>query len=179
VTVLPQKNADDPKAALVMAHLPEDASIWFQDEQTRQQGTLRNFTSPPLTPGKEYTQSVRVQWHEAGQWVSQVHNVTVRAGDMYCLDVVPTDSPTVLQEVAANLANLAPEDRKAAESQRFCAVQPGIRLGSMGVPVKVIVKGQPVLLCCAGCADKARNNPEQTLESIGKLKSKTATAPQP
>jgi uncharacterized protein (TIGR03000 family) len=179
VTVLHVQNEDDSNAALIMAHLPEDASIWFEDTATQQTGTLRHFRTPPLTPGKEYAYTVRVQWYEGGKWVSQVHNFSVRAGDVHCIDVVPTESPTVQQDVTANLAKLEPDDRKAAEAQRFCAVQEGIRLGSMGVPFKVTVKGEPVFLCCEGCSDKARNKPEKTLEQVKRLKAKNATASSP
>src|ERR1700694_5924038 len=51
VDVLPQKH-DDPNKALLIAHLPENARLWFEGEPTRQTGDLREFLSPPLTPGK-------------------------------------------------------------------------------------------------------------------------------
>jgi uncharacterized protein (TIGR03000 family) len=179
VTVLPVKNEDDPNAALIMAHLPEDASIWFQDAPTQQTGTLRHFRTPPLSPSKEYVYTTRVQWHEGGKWVSQIHAFPVRAGDVHCIDVVPSDSPDVQHDVTANLAKLAPDDRRAAESQRFCAVQNGIRLGSMGEPFKVTLKGQAVFLCCEGCADKARSETDATLERVKNLQAKNATPPSP
>jgi hypothetical protein len=42
----------------------------------------------------------------------------------------------------------------------------------MGVPVKVMVKGMPVFLCCGGCADEAAEAPDQTLVTVEKLKAK-------
>jgi uncharacterized protein (TIGR03000 family) len=179
VTVLPQKYEEAPDAALVVAHLPEDARIWFQDQPTKQTGTLRQFVSPRLTPGKTYTYTVRVLWPEEGQWVSQVHSFPVHAGDVHCIDVIPTEARAVEQAVAENLAKLGPDDRKAAQAQRFCAVQEGVRLGSMGVPVKVLVKGQPVFLCCTGCEDKAKANPDQALEKVRKSKAKKAAPTSP
>jgi uncharacterized protein (TIGR03000 family) len=174
VTVLPVKNEDDPSAALIMAHLPEDASIWFRGAPTRQTGILRHIRTPPLAPGKEYVYTTQVRWHEGGKWVSQVHTFSFHAGDVHCIDIVPTDSPDVQHDVTANLAKLAPDDRKSADVQRFCAVQNGIRLGSMGEPFKVTLKGQAVFLCCESCADKARANPEKTLEAAEALKAKNA-----
>jgi hypothetical protein len=47
------------------------------------------------------------------------------------------------------------DDRKLAEEQKFCAIENDNRLGSMGTPVKVMVKDQPVFLCCKGCQKKA------------------------
>jgi uncharacterized protein (TIGR03000 family) len=178
ITVLPQKYEESPESALVVAHLPADARIWFEDQPTQQSGTLRQFLSPPLTPGKNHTYTVRVQWYEDGQWVNQVHSFPVHAGGIHCIDVIPTKSQAVEKAVAANLAKLEPEDRKAAEAQRFCAVQEGIRLGAMGVPVKITVKGQPVFLCCQACAKKAQSSPERTLEQVKKNKARSA-APSP
>jgi len=179
VTALPQKYEENPNAALVVAHLPDDARIWFEDKPTKETGSLRQFVSPPLTPGKNYTYTVRVELPEAGQWVSQVHSFSVHAGDIHCVDVIPSDARAVDKEVAANLAKLDPEVRKAAEEQRFCAVQEGIRLGSMGVPVKVMVKGHPVYLCCKGCEEMAKANPDETLEKVKKIKAKNTGSSSP
>jgi len=170
VTKLPVKNEDNPNAAVMVAHLPEDAEIWFEDAPTSQKGALRQFVSPPLTPGKEYKYTVRVAWPEEGGKVSQVHTFPIHAGDIHCIDIVKTEAPAVTAEVKANLDKLDPEDKKLAEAQKFCAVQNGIRLGAMGVPVKVMVKGQPVLLCCEGCVDRAKNKPDQVLDNVQKLK---------
>lgn len=78
-------------------------------------------------------------------------------------------------EIRANLIKLPLEDRLLAEAQRFCAVQDENRLGSMGVPVKVLVKGQPVFLCCKGCRDKALANRDKTLAKVKDLKAKGDT----
>jgi membrane fusion protein, copper/silver efflux system len=80
-------------------------------------------------------------------------------------------------KVSANLARLSPEDRRLAEAQRFCPVQQDNRLGSMGPPVKVIVQGSPVFLCCKGCEEEARDHPDQTLATLQKLKSRPRETP--
>jgi uncharacterized protein (TIGR03000 family) len=150
VTLLPHKMLEEgPNAALIVAHVPEDAQIWFEGEPTVQKGDLRLFTSPPLTPGKDYTYTVRIRWAEDGRQVSQTGLVPVHAGEVHC-----------------NLARLSNEDRKLALGQKFCAVQEGIRLGSMGTPVKLTLKGQPVFLCCGACAKTAESNPDKTLEKV-------------
>src|SRR5438094_10105269 len=78
-------------------------------------------------------------------------------------------------EIAAALAQLSPEDRKLAEAQRFCPVSED-RLGipSMGVPVKIMVKGEPVFICCKGCSKDAQKEPEKTLAKVKELKATTA-----
>jgi Cu(I)/Ag(I) efflux system membrane fusion protein len=78
--------------------------------------------------------------------------------------------------VKAALGKLSSPDRRLAEAQAFCPVLRDNRLGSMGVPVKVMVKGQPVFLCCAGCKEKALANPDQTLAKVEQLKAKVKGA---
>jgi hypothetical protein len=75
-------------------------------------------------------------------------------------------------EIKSGLAELSPEERKAAQEQRFCAVQTENRLGSMGTPIKVTIKEETVWLCCKGCVKKARANPEKTLAKVKALKAK-------
>ena len=87
-------------------------------------------------------------------------------------------TPEEAAEVKAALAKLSPEDRRLAEAQVFCAVLEKNYLGSMGTPVKVMVKGRPVFLCCDGCEKKALANPDQTLAKVEKLKA-GAKAPPP
>lgn len=80
-----------------------------------------------------------------------------------------------LKKVAAALAKLKDGDRALAERQRFCPVNEDSRLGSMGTPVKIDIKGKPVFLCCKGCTDDALADPESTLKKVEQLKNqKTA-----
>jgi hypothetical protein len=88
-----------------------------------------------------------------------------------------TDPQDDEAEIKANLAQLSPEDRKLAEAQKFCAVENENRLGSMGMPFKVLVQDQPVFLCCKGCAKTAQKNPDQTLAKVKELKAKAAGSP--
>ncbi len=78
-------------------------------------------------------------------------------------------------EVLANLAKLSPEDRALADAQGYCSVQPEERLGSMGVPIKVMVKDQPVFVCCKGCEKKAVRDADATLAQVADLKAKVAS----
>jgi hypothetical protein len=82
------------------------------------------------------------------------------------------DAPPEDAKIAAALAKLSPEDRKLAEAQRWCAVEDENRLGTMGTPYKVMVKDQPVFLCCKGCQKRALADPEKTLAHVAELKTK-------
>ena len=72
-----------------------------------------------------------------------------------------------------NIAQLPEEDRRLALKQRICPIT-GAMLGSMGVPYKITLRGQPVLLCCRGCAGKAKKAPEETLQAIARFHSVNA-----
>ena len=76
-------------------------------------------------------------------------------------------------EIKAALAKLSPTDRKLAEAQKWCA-ESDERLGSMGAPIKVTIKGEPVFLCCGGCKKDAERNPDKTLAKVAELKKKAA-----
>jgi uncharacterized protein (TIGR03000 family) len=75
--------SESPSTALpvyIEVRVLAGAEIWFDDEKTVQEGTVRLFVSPPLPPGRDYTYEVRARWREAGNEVTQSHRVTVRAG---------------------------------------------------------------------------------------------------
>jgi YHS domain-containing protein len=69
---------------------------------------------------------------------------------------------------AAGLAELSAADRAIAEKQKVCPVS-GEILGEHGKPYKITVKGQTVFLCCSGCEEMIKKNPDKYL---AKLKAK-------
>jgi hypothetical protein len=80
-------------------------------------------------------------------------------------------------KVAASLAALSDDDRPRAAAQRYCAVLDHSRLGAMGAPVKLTIKGQTVFLCCDGCREKALANPQQTLRKLARRQAARGNAP--
>ena len=169
ITVFPQTveaPQDKANTAAVMAYVPEDALIWFNDQPTKQRGVLREYESPPLQAGKKYVFHVRLVWFEDGHWVSETKELPVSAGDMTCLYLTKPSA------ITAALGELPVEDRRQAEKQRFCAAQPETLLGAMGPPVKVLLKGQSVFLCCKDCEKKARKEPDKTLAKAKELAEK-------
>ena len=57
-----------------------------------------------------------------------------------------------------------------AEEQKFCAVQTENRLGEMGEPKKVVIKGEPVFLCCNHCKAEAEKEPDKVLAKVKELR---------
>jgi hypothetical protein len=91
-----------------------------------------------------------------------------------------TPTPSAAKEenadkVKAALDKLSPEDRALAEEQKYCP-DSGEPLGSMGAPIKVMVKGQPVFVCCGGCKDGVLKDPDATLKKVEELKAKNKPA---
>ena len=80
-------------------------------------------------------------------------------------------------EIRAERAKLSPEDRKLADAQEWCANQVDERLGSMGVPLKVMVKEKEgkdhtVFVCCKNCQKDVLADPAKTLATVEELKAK-------
>jgi hypothetical protein len=71
----------------------------------------------------------------------------------------------VKSEIDKAMAELSPEDRALAETQKICPVsdQP---LGSMGQPIKVTVNGQHVFVCCEACIDELKANFDKFVDKL-------------
>jgi hypothetical protein len=81
---------------------------------------------------------------------------------------IPTQAAATngnLDEPAAAIRRLAPEDRALAERQKVCPVT-GMPLGSMGTPRRLVVSGRVVLLCCSGCESKLLREPAKYLAKL-------------
>jgi uncharacterized protein (TIGR03000 family) len=66
----------------INATVPADAKIWFDGSKTVQTGRQRQFVSPPLQPGREYTYDVQVKWKQGGREVTRERRISVHAGDV-------------------------------------------------------------------------------------------------
>src|SRR5262249_10294447 len=72
--------AQPTTAAHVTLKVPANAEVWFEGTKTTTTGAVREFESPPLTPGRRYTYQVRARWKENGHEVTQTQKVEVTAG---------------------------------------------------------------------------------------------------
>jgi hypothetical protein len=97
----------------------------------------------------------------------------IKAPTEYVQGAKPTPKPQDPDEatIQAERKKLNPEDRKLVEAQEWC-VATEERLGSMGAPIKLMVKDQPVFVCCKGCQRKTLANPDATLATVKQLKAK-------
>jgi uncharacterized protein (TIGR03000 family) len=77
---LPPAEMREDTTAIVTVKLPVDAELWFEGTKTKETGSVREFQSPPLTPGRRYTYDVQARWEENGKMVTQSQTVGVSAG---------------------------------------------------------------------------------------------------
>jgi uncharacterized protein (TIGR03000 family) len=76
----------DRNAVLINVQVPAGAELWFQGTKTTQTGAMREFESPPLTPGRDYTYDIRARWMGDEGQVERTKHVTVRAGETVNVD---------------------------------------------------------------------------------------------
>ncbi len=95
-----------------------------------------------------------------------------RAGQSTVAEVRPSTPEDQDEDIRMAFARLDPEDRRLAEAQGFCPILQDNRLGVMGKPFKLWIKGQPVFLCCKGCEKEARAHPDETLANVEKVRGK-------
>jgi uncharacterized protein (TIGR03000 family) len=83
------------RTALVDVVLPADAALSFQGvPMTEEGGALRQFQSPPLSAGRNYTYDLRATWKDReGREVVRTRHLTVRAGDHLEVDLTRGTMP--------------------------------------------------------------------------------------
>jgi uncharacterized protein (TIGR03000 family) len=65
--------------AHVTLSVPVNAEIWFDGSATTSTGSVREFQSPSLSPGR-YTYEIRARWTENGREITQTQKVAVSPG---------------------------------------------------------------------------------------------------
>lgn len=81
--------------------------------------------------------------------------------------VAPSSTPAIKGPLAKNAPKktLSAEDQALVDKQKICPVTQ-LSLASMGGPVPVMVSGRKVFICCAGCEQKLKDEPEKYLALI-------------
>lgn len=77
--------APDTTAHLTVK-VPADAGVYIGGVKMNTPGTVREFTSPPLTPGSQYTYQIAARWIDNGRLVTQKREVQVTAGQHVDVD---------------------------------------------------------------------------------------------
>lgn len=77
-------------------------------------------------------------------------------------------------KIKTAMSKLSETDRTAAAAQRYCPMMDTVRLGAMGTPIKLMIDGKPVFVCCEHCKEDATEDGKGTLAKAEKLKKETA-----
>ena len=97
------------QAATIDVTVPAEAQLWFDTTLTTKAGTTREFISPPLDPGRDYTYNLRATWLDNGQEVVRQRAVRVRAGEH--VNVNLTSEPTQTELRGGTSLDLRPPSR--------------------------------------------------------------------
>jgi uncharacterized protein (TIGR03000 family) len=73
----------DKKPAVVNIIVPPDAELVVEEYKTQTKGETRAFESPPLTPGKDYSYTIKATWK--GKTLTR--KITIRAGQETTADL--------------------------------------------------------------------------------------------
>ncbi len=91
-----QAPANDNTARLTIV-VPEGTELWFNGTKTSVTGTKREFVTPALTPGKDFTYEIKARWTDNGRPVEQTQSVQVQANSYKVVDFTRQRMPEVPQ----------------------------------------------------------------------------------
>jgi uncharacterized protein (TIGR03000 family) len=90
--------APTDNAAHLTVVVPPDAELWFNGVRMQETGPVREFVSPPMTPGQGYTYQVHARWTADGRTIDETRTVHVQANVQLEVDLTqaqPGDVPRV------------------------------------------------------------------------------------
>ena len=147
------------------SHAKGEIVMRLHNDSRTSRATLQYVAPPPGSSEQDYL-------------AAKVDLGGVKDGDMtatFKLENLPLQRPaaTFGQPVALSrtkpqvtLAAVGPGDQAGIVRQQVCPVT-GAALGSMGDPIKVLIGGQPLYLCCKACLGKVQSDPEAYLQKVG------------
>ncbi len=78
----------------------------------------------------------------------------------------PPPAPRRPAEPRVVVAQATAADAAAIRAQGTCPVMK-TRLGGHGQPIKLLVDGKPLFVCCKGCIQQVKNDPQRYLANVG------------
>jgi uncharacterized protein (TIGR03000 family) len=73
-------------SAHLRIRVPANAEVLVEGNKTATTGTVREFISPPLVPGKNMIYSILVRYTAGGKKVEETHSIRVHANDQLDID---------------------------------------------------------------------------------------------
>jgi uncharacterized protein (TIGR03000 family) len=124
-----------PAPVRVTVHVPPDADVWFNGNQTQQKGPVRQFMTPPIADGN-YKYEIRAAWRVDGQLVTLARTVAVRPGINVDVDFAGNQPARESPQVAASSEEEIPS---------VFLPQPATqRFGPAAIPITVNAASSPL-----------------------------------
>ena len=103
-----------PNTAGVEIRLPDpDATIWVEGKEIASSGTVRQFHSPPLEASRQFTYTIKAEWHDNGKLVSDQRKVNVESNRQTVVDFTQP-LPSATNTDTTELPTLPPPQRPPA-----------------------------------------------------------------
>jgi uncharacterized protein (TIGR03000 family) len=83
---------------LLNVQVPADAKVWIEGQETKQTGPSRQFVTPTLTQGQQYTYEVKAQWNEGSQKITRTRRVPVQAGQGVTINLLQPTQEELRQQ---------------------------------------------------------------------------------
>jgi uncharacterized protein (TIGR03000 family) len=84
----PENGSMRARPVLLVVRAPADAEIVIEGAKTMAKGTVRQFISPPLEPGRHYTYEIKAKWMDNGREVTRTQKLDdVRPGARLNVDL--------------------------------------------------------------------------------------------
>jgi uncharacterized protein (TIGR03000 family) len=76
----PPSGASAGSVVRITVRLPDQAQLWFDGTKTTATGPVREFTTPPLAPGRKYRYEVRARWVDNATTMDQKQTIVFAPG---------------------------------------------------------------------------------------------------
>jgi Cu(I)/Ag(I) efflux system membrane fusion protein len=129
-------------------------------------GKMATTTYPPEY-GKKAAQKPEGETKEAPKPAEPAKEGTEPKKEEEKADAPKSASVTLTSDEIAQIKKLPEDDQKIALAQLVCPVSDE-HLGSMEMPVKKVVNGKTLFLCCAGCTKELDKDPAKVLAKLSK-----------
>jgi uncharacterized protein (TIGR03000 family) len=86
-----ENEAPPPGAALIIVKVPAEAELWFDESKTSQEGSYRQFVTPPLPGSGNLCYSVRARWLIKGVELTREERVSVHPGGRETVNFLTVD----------------------------------------------------------------------------------------
>jgi uncharacterized protein (TIGR03000 family) len=80
----------DPNAVVISLRVPANAEVLIDGNKTSQNGAVRDFVTPPLETGRQFSYDIKARWSENGRPVERERHVNFHAGDRLMVNMMTT-----------------------------------------------------------------------------------------